>query len=79
MLSLIPDLDLSNLSLWLKKFNTSPVVLGSVCTTISTIPQNKLVLNFTGYFIDCDQVVFVVELADGWEVSVLLAAIVGVY
>ena len=67
MLSVIPDLDLSNLSLWLQKLNTGAVIFGSVCATISTIPQSELELNVIGYFIDRDNVVFVVELVAGWE------------
>ena len=54
MLSVIPDLDLSNLSLWLVKLNTVAVIFRSVCATISTIPQSELELNFIGYFIDRD-------------------------
>ncbi len=41
--------------------------------TISTIAQNKLVLNIIEYLIDGDKLIIVVELVDGWEVSVLLA------
>ena len=74
----IPDLDLFNLSLWLVELYAGPVVWVSFRATISTIPQSELEL-CNDYFIERDQIVFEVELVAGWEVSVLLAAIVGAY
>jgi hypothetical protein len=68
----IPDLDLLDLSLRLVDFDTGPVVFGSFRATISTITQSELVL-VTIYFIDGDNIVFVVEHVDSWEVFVLLA------
>ena len=70
---MIPDLDLVNLSIWVVYFDAGPVVFKSLSATISTIPQSELELTSIGYFIDGDKVVFVVELVDGWEVSVLIA------
>ena len=69
---MIPDLDLLYLSLWLVNWDGFPVVIRPFGAAISSIPQNELVLNI-GYFIDGDQVVVIVELVSGWEVSVLLA------
>ena len=71
----IPDLDLFNLSLWLVDLDAAPVITGSFCATSSTVPQSELVLNSSGYFIDGDKVVVVVELVNGWEVFVLLVAL----
>ena len=67
----IPDLDLLELSRRLADFDAAPVVFRSFRATISTITQSELVLNSFEYFIDGDEVVFVVELVNGWEVSVL--------
>ena len=68
----IHDLDLVNLSLWLIEFNAGPVALISFCATKGSIPQSEPVLRTIGYFIESDKVIVVVELIDGWEVSVLL-------
>ena len=70
--SVVPDLDLADLSLWLVDFDAGPVVFRSFRATISTIFHSKLVLTRARHFIERDKVVFVVELVDGWEVSVLL-------
>ena len=70
---IIPDLDLVNLSLWLVDFNAVPVVTHPFGAAIGSIPQSELVLDIVGYFTDGDKIVFVIELVDGWEVSVLLA------
>ena len=75
-----PDLDLFNLSQWLVELYAGPVVLVSFGATISTIPQNELVLKYPPFsllntFIDREKVVVIVEPVDGWEVYVLLAAI----
>ena len=61
-----------NLSPWLVDFDAAPVFTCSFGATISTITQSELVLDIFEYFIDGDKIVFVVELVDGWEVSVLL-------
>ena len=66
----IPDIDLSNLSLWLADLDAGPFVTCSIRATIITFTQNELVLVIE-YFIERDQVVFVVELVAGWEVFVL--------
>ena len=68
----IPNLDLVQLNLWLGELYAGPVVFRSFRATISTITQSELVLT-RKYFIDGDKIAFVVELVDGWEVSVLLA------
>ena len=70
----IPDLNLANLSLWLVDLDAGPVVFTSFRATISTILESELILGIE-YFIDSDQVVIVVELVNGWEVSVLLVAL----
>ena len=75
MIVRITDLYLVDLSLWLVFLYAAPIAFGSFCATSRSIPQNELVLTKVGYFIDRNKVVFIVELVDGWEVSVLLAAL----
>ncbi len=40
----IPDLDLTDLSLWLAALKAGPVIVVSLCATIGTIHQSELVL-----------------------------------
>ena len=54
--------------------NAAPVVVRSLSGTVSTILEGELVLIHVGYLIHSDKLVIVVELVDGWEVSVLLFA-----
>ena len=74
---LISDLDLTNLSLWLVDLDQNPVVLSSLRATINTITESKLVLDTVAWlqFIDSDKRVVIIELVDGWEVFVLVAAL----
>ncbi len=44
----IPDLNLTDLSLWLAALNAGPVIFGSLCATIGTIHQSELVLPIVG-------------------------------
>jgi len=68
----IPDQDLSNLSLWLVDLDAGPVFFSfSFLATISTIPQSELIIFFES-FVERDQVVFIVKLVNSWEVFVLL-------
>jgi len=69
----IPELNLTNLSLWLVDLNEGQVVFCYFCAAIDSIFQSELVSTIE-CFIDGDKIVFVVELVDGWKVSVLLAA-----
>ena len=69
----ITDFDLANLSLWLVNLNAAPVVFWSLSATICSIPERELVLIISVYFVDCDKIVVVIELFDGWEVHVMLA------
>ena len=62
--------------MWLVDINAAPVVVRSLSGTVSTILESELVLIHVGYLIHSDKLVIVVELVDGWEVSVLLFAIV---
>ena len=68
----IADLDLGDLSLWLAVLKAAPVAAVVLCAAIGAALQTELVLNLARYFIDCDQPVVVVELADCREVLVLL-------
>ena len=68
----ISDLDLFILSIWIVYFSAAPVIALSFCVAISTITQSELVLKIE-YFIDRNKIIIVVELVDGWKVSVLLA------
>ena len=49
----------------------APVAAAALCAAIAAVLQTELVLNI-GYFVDCDQPVVVVELADCRKVLVLL-------
>ncbi len=69
---MIADLDFGDLSLWLAVFKAAPVTAASLCAAIGAVLQNELVLNTARYFIDCDQPVVVVELANWRKVLVLL-------
>ena len=69
----VPDLDLAELSVWLADFNAVPLLLISFRATIGSIAQRELPLDITiGDLIERDNIVVVVELVDGWEVSYLL-------
>ncbi len=71
---IIPDLDPANLSLRHVDLKATPYVGKCLCTTISTIPQDELVLiTITVSLVYGDKVIIVVELVYGWEVSVLRA------
>ncbi len=69
---MIPDLDLLDLHLLPADLKEGPVVALSLTATISSVRKGELVLALVGYFIHSDKVVIVVELLNGWEVSVLL-------
>ncbi len=72
----IPDLDLANQSLWLNEWKEAPVFASTLSVTINSIPQIKLKLKTIDSLIDGNKIIGVVELFDGWEVSVLPAHVV---
>ena len=48
LLTTIPYLNLTDLSLWLAALKAGPVIFGSLCATIGTIHQSELVLITAG-------------------------------
>ncbi len=50
-----------------------PVVVWSLTATSGSVRESELVLATEGCFINCHEVVVVVEFVNSWEVSVLLA------
>ena len=67
----IADLDFGDLSLRLAVLKAAPVAAATLGAAIGAVLQTELVLNIE-YFIDCNQPVVVVELADCRKVLVLL-------
>ena len=67
----VAHLDLPYL-LWLRELDAGPAVFRSPRAAASSIPQHQLVLTVVD-LLHSDQIVIVVELIRGWEVSVLLA------
>ena len=70
---IVPDLDLADLSLRLAYLDAGPIAFASLSGIVGSIPQSKLVLNTIRYLTYTSELVFVIELANSWEVSVLLA------
>ena len=72
---MIADLDFGDLSLRLAVLKAAPVAAVALCAAIGAVLQTELVLKIAVawlQFIDCDQPVVVVELADCRKVLVLL-------